>query len=349
MGSIERADGIRRLDRDDIKARLLDQLEDLAHRLLSEPNRRLSTKREWRWGTKGSLKLTLTGRNQGRWYDFEAGTGGDVFTLIQREIGGNFPAALAWAAEWLGLSTTDQRQPQRQRLSPRLNAAPQAACDDSADPATAAKRERARQIWQETIPAAGTLVEYYLPGRGITCPIPEAVRFHPACPRGQDRLPAMVALMTDPVTGAPVGIHRTFLKPDGSDRLRDDKGKMMLGAAGVIRLSPDEEVTQGLGLAEGIETGLSCISAGFEPVWAATSSGAMARFPVLAGIDALTLFADADGPGAKAAEACADRWTLAEREVEICTPQAPDSDWNDTLRRVGLVAPVAMGKEGDDV
>jgi len=42
---------------------------------------------------------------------------------------------------------------------------------------------------------------------------------------------------------------------------------------------PDEGVTAGLGLAEGIETALAVMQrAGWSPVWAATSAGAMDRF-----------------------------------------------------------------------
>jgi hypothetical protein len=79
----------------------------------------------------------------------------------------------------------------------------------------------------------------------------------------------------------------------------------MLGGAGVIRLVPEEDVATGLGLAEGIETALAVMQrAGWSPVWAANSAGAMDRFPVLPGIESLTIFADADGAGIKAARGC---------------------------------------------
>ena len=64
-----------------------------------------------------------------------------------------------------------------------------------------------------------------------------------------------MALMTDAVTGEPCGIHRTFLNPDGTKRERK-----MLGQQGVVRVSPDEDVTLGLGLTEGIEDALSISS-----------------------------------------------------------------------------------------
>jgi len=144
----------------------------------------------------------------------------------------------------------------------------------------------------------------------------------------------MVALMTDPVTAEPCGVHRTFLRLDGSGKA-DGQAKMMLGGAGVIRLVPDDEVTIGLGLAEGIETALSVMQeAGWSPVWACGSAGAISTFPVLPGIECLTIFADADanGAGIKAARACAARWTEGGREVIVRYPRAGGMDWNDVAR-----------------
>jgi putative DNA primase/helicase len=127
---------------------------------------------------------------------------------------------------------------------------------------------------------------------------------------------ALVALMTDPASNEPVGIHRTFLESDGAKRERK-----MLGRQGVIRLSPDDTVTMGLGLTEGVEDGLAVLLSGWTPVWSATSAGAIERFPVLPGVEALTLFADADATGLKAAQACRDRWLVVGREAVIAQPR----------------------------
>jgi len=77
---------------------------------------------------------------------------------------------------------------------------------------------------------------------------------------------AVVALMTDPVTGGPIGVHRTYLDPEGAKIERK-----MLGRRGVIRLSPDDAVTMGLGIAEGVEDGIAILLLGRSPVWVATS------------------------------------------------------------------------------
>jgi hypothetical protein len=105
--------------------------------------------------------------------------------------------------------------------------------------------------------------------------------------------------MTDGVTNKPTGIHRTLLNADGTKRERK-----MLGTQGVIRLSRDGEVTRGLGIAEGVEDGLRILLSGWRPVWAATSAGGIERFPVLSGIECLTVFADDGKAGMEAAQAC---------------------------------------------
>jgi hypothetical protein len=108
---------------------------------------------------------------------------------------------------------------------------------------------------------------------------------------------------------------------------------MMFGGAGVVRLAPDDEVTLALGICEGIETGLTLIQrAQWKAIWAAGSSGGMAKFPVLPGIECVTLFPDTDdsGAGAKAAAECAGRWVAAGREAQTIWPPG-GMDWNDCL------------------
>jgi hypothetical protein len=93
--------------------------------------------------------------------------------------------------------------------------------------------------------------------------------------------------------------------------------RKMLGKRGVVRLSPDENVTQGIEITEGIEDGLFTLLGGRSPVWAATSANAMAGFPVLSGVECLTIWADRDEAGAKATYECAERWAGLSREVRI--------------------------------
>jgi hypothetical protein len=94
-------------------------------------------------------------------------------------------------------------------------------------------------------------------------------------------------------------------------------------------LSGFDEPTMGLILCEGVETGISLCQQGVRPVWACGAAGTLAKFPVLGGIEALTIAADADVPGQRAAAELAARWRNAGCEVRIVPPEA--GDWADRL------------------
>ena len=73
-------------------------------------------------------------------------------------------------------------------------------------------------------------------------------------------------------------------------------------------------------------------SFGLRPAWALGSAGAIAAFPVLAGVGRLFLLGenDANGSNARAVEACAARWGAAGREVILIEPIG-GKDMNDVL------------------
>jgi hypothetical protein len=157
------------------------------------------------------------------------------------------------------------------------------------------------KLWQQSIPLPDTLGWKYFTERrglhiGVLGPLDHALRFHPG-------KRAVIGLMTDPITNNPTGVHRTFLNNDATKRERK-----MLGHRGVIRLSADENVTTALGICEGIEDGLAILISGWAPIWAATCAEEIKKFPVLPGIEALTIFADCDVVGTAAAQSCAERW-----------------------------------------
>lgn len=162
--------------------------------------------------------------------------------------------------------------------------------------------------WKTAVPISDTLAERYLASRGLSYS-GDAIRY-----RANDS--TMVALITDAVTAEPCGAHVTYLDREGGKL-----GRKMYGRArgAVVRLSLDEDVEYGLGIGEGIET---CLATGFTPIWACLSAGTIAAFPVLTGIDCLTIFADNDESrtGLTAAKMCAERWHAADREAVIRIP-----------------------------
>ena len=100
-----------------------------------------------------------------------------------------------------------------------------------------------------------------------------------------------------------------------------------------MKLTTDDEVEYGLTIGEGIETTLSAIALGLAPAWAVGDAGELGRFPVLPGIDALTILIDHDenGCGQSQAAKCRDRWLAADREVLTVIPDRIGADINDLL------------------
>ncbi len=311
-----------RPDMREVSRLLAERIEDLAMALLAaQPS--MKDREEWRWGTKGSLAVVVFGDKRGQFFDHEVGQGGDAIDLICHLRRCSRKDAWLWAVAWLG-QAPEPPPPAPARTAPRRPAS-----------------DLWGVIWSTGRPAAESPVERYLASRGLELPAGAPLRFHAACPRGAEALPAMLALMVDPETGKPCGVHRTYLQPDGSGKADVSPAKMMLGDAGVMRLVPDEEVATGLGIAEGIETSLAIMQhTGWAPVWATGSAGGIARFPVLAGIEALTIWADHDlvnpktgkRPGLDAADKCAARWYAAGRTVTIQSPPE-GTDWLDALGR----------------
>ncbi len=158
------------------------------------------------------------------------------------------------------------------------------------------------------------------------------MRFHPRLKFEGVHVGALVALFRNVESNGPCGIHRTFL--DGEGRMLD---RRMLGRAhdAAIKLDADESVTLGLHVGEGIETCLAARLAGFRPVWALGSASGIAGFPVLAGIEAVTVLGEVNDGGAnhRAAQACAASWIEAGREAFTVAPLRGD-DLNDVWREV---------------
>ena len=224
--------------------------------------------------------------------------GGDGLALVRLVQACDFPEALAF----LTGERPDRRDPEleaRRRAQRERQRREQAA---EAERFRAEAIRRARAIWDEGRPAAGTAVEGYLVRRGLAPEriggLPAALRFHPDLPyrhkpKGGDWTtlhsgPAMLAGILAP-NGALTGVHRTWID------LTQANGKLAITHAGeslpakkvegskkggAIRLVSPPRIAEiaTLVMAEGIETTLSAVAAGALPgaaFWSGVDLGNM--------------------------------------------------------------------------
>ena len=308
---------------------------DVARALLGEPTSR--TRTELRYGRKGSLSVDI---ERGRWHDHEAGEGGGVLALVERERGTR-PAALAWleAEGFIGRRALALTRPEShgERCAVKTGNPANAKAHAAEDARREDSRRFARRIWKATRPLAGTVAERYLETRGVghVAGAP-ALRFHPALthPNEPGRLPCLVAGVQD-AGGRFLGIQRTYLAVDGSGKASVDPVRAILGSlrGGAVRLA--ESIDGRLLVGEGIEsTAAAALILGWNGgVWAAlgTSGLRAVEFPEHAGHVVIAADRDRKGGGQAATVKLARRLEAGGRNVEIFLPDAIGTDFADEL------------------
>lgn len=195
------------------------------------------------------------------------------------------------------------------------------------------KRDLASRLWQDALPARGSIAESYITGRGLALPAEPVIRFLPNArhaPSGK-RFGAMLARMDD-AAGRIAAVHRTFLAPGGAGKAPVDPPKMTLGPTrgAAVRLWPAAER---LIIAEGIETAIAAAALLCGPAWAATSAGNLGDTLTLpAVVREVIIAADHDAPGLAAAQRAAVRWKAEGRVVKIARPDQPGKDFADLVK-----------------
>jgi DNA polymerase len=211
----------------------------------------------------------------------------------------------------------------------------------------ARKLEYALSLWDAAEPLAGTIGERYLAETRkidvskLPATISEALRFHKWCPFGGIHAPCVVALMRDPETDGPVGIHRIGLEQVNGKVAKIDR--MARGHMGVVKLWPLNGGGR-LVVGEGIETVLAAATripyqgAPLVPAWSTISAGGLRGLPVIGNVARLLILVDhdtgkdgAEGEGQKAARAAKDNWAAAGRQVTPLLPSEPGWDFNDVV------------------
>lgn len=192
----------------------------------------------------------------------------------------------------------------------------------------------ATDLWKQCEPISGIAHDYLSHRHCVIPPEGSHLRWSPQLrhPPSGINGPALVALITDVVTGTPISLHRTWITATGKANHLGPCVRLLLKdhstQGGVIRLWPDSLIDGQLGIAEGIETALSLAHACL-PMWSVIDAGHMGKFPVLDYINSLVIAQDRDPAGERGALACANRWYASGKQVRIS--QQLENDVNDIL------------------
>jgi hypothetical protein len=269
----------------------------------------------------------IGGRPAGKWTDAATGEHGDLLDVIRESCGlVDFHDVTDEARRFLSLPRSEPESDSRCHSSPAPTGSP----------------ESGRRLFAMSRSIAGTVVETYLRGRGIT----ElhgigSLRFHPRCyyrpevDAPTEIWPAMIAAVTD-LQGHITGAHRTWLDPSGRDKAPVDTPRRAMGhlLGNAVRFGRASDV---MAAGEGIETILSlrCIIPSMAMVAALSAAhlGAI-RFP--ATMRRLYVVRDNDPAGDGAVSGLFDRAQSAGIEAKVLSPQC--GDFNEDLRNFDINA-----------
>jgi putative DNA primase/helicase len=204
----------------------------------------------------------------------------------------------------------------------------------------AKQRQRVVSKYTKLVGLRGTSAADYLRQRGITKLPGDYVRFCDRVRHNGRVFQALYALASDD-KGEICYRHMTLLDGarkanigDGVKRLKSLQEESYLDHARsvAIRMFPTSST---LGIAEGIETALSCYQIYGINTWAVINSGFMKKFRAPAGVKKLVVFADMDptsATGHAAAFECAHANLIAKNDLEqVLVRWCDRGDFNDLL------------------
>jgi putative DNA primase/helicase len=217
----------------------------------------------------------------------------------------------------------------RHLLSDRPSSRRQRPSWERTQPAAPSKAPSlASMIWREAT-TPGVPLTAYLRGRCITGAIPPSIRQGIDLVFGRIPVPVMVVAVQASDRRI-VAVERTRLTWEGRkapvSKPRMKTGRLLDGA---VRLAAAGEV---LGLAEGVETGLSAMQLAAVPVWASLGSERLGLVRIPEIVRELHVFGDNDDAGRKGADKAAERWAKRGVTVKLRFPPDGVSDWNDYLQ-----------------
>ena len=214
----------------DIRDMLAGDAATLAEHLFGKPT--THTRSELRFGNKGSIRVGVSGKYQGRFTSFEADAKGSMIDAFMFAYGCSLRDAIAHAKTWLRIEDDKPLPiPRRQPVVPDI------------DEHEIKRSKEALRIWNAGKPVVGTPGEKYLKSRAINeTQWPNTIRWHP---RGY-------LVFASKAKGEITQIQRIYITADGTPKIDEDGRKIKRslgpGNGGSVRFGGSSEA---LCLAEG--------------------------------------------------------------------------------------------------
>lgn len=194
-------------------------------------------------------------------------------------------------------------------------------------------RGKVAELWAEARPITGTIAEAYLVRhRGLAPPFGD-MRFHRRTPYGPKPVtvyrPALLVAVRD--DAGLVAVQRIFLDPATGAKARMEKPKAMLGVPGSGASRLGFVPTTRLGLAEGVEDAKAAWQMTGTGTWSANGAERLASVAIPARVTHLTIFAQNDAPGQRAAEKASAAHAMSGRTIVVEAPPVGINDWSKLL------------------
>lgn len=198
----------------------------------------------------------------------------------------------------------------------------------------AEKLARVRRVYGDAVGLTGMPAATYLHGRGLR-PIEawDGLRASVQHFPGIGACPVLLAPIDD-LEGSLIGLHRTYLTLHGQKLgVPDPRRTLGYVKGGAIRLG---HATDELIICEGLEDGLSLFQQmdGAIAVWVAGEAAFLSLMMIPPEISKLTVAADNDEPGERAALKAANTFSVGNRDVRIMHPDPAFKDFNDQLQGI---------------
>ncbi|CAM4390458.1 MAG: ATP-dependent RecD-like DNA helicase [Legionellaceae bacterium] len=245
-------------DMGSLQSRLIENAEVVVESLLGKPDKIVST--GYRYGSqKGSLIVTLKGEKRGSWYDFQTGEGSNLFNLIGKNLGHHpkkdFLKTAEYAARLVGFMPRENESVSKSKKT-------KISIKNLGFTEHQKKRiALANKLERESMIIHGTLGEMYLrKQRGITCQLPESLRYHPSIyvPEVGKHLPALLVIAKNE-KGKTQAVQTIFLDRETHNKANIESNKRITGPikGAIVTIQEGKSKDSPTLIAEGIETGLS--------------------------------------------------------------------------------------------